>query len=89
MDSVVSICSFKLLLQWLYLGRVNFGKLTPEEAVTATIEFARLADMCGVTSIESLMAKRIKTIIKTNPATPSKKLPKTRDPNTNTQYLVS
>jgi hypothetical protein len=36
--------------------------------------------MRGVTGIESLMAKRIKTIIKTNPAAPSKK---SRDPNTN------
>jgi len=43
MDGVVSIRSFELLLQWLYLGRVNFGELTPEEAVTATIEFVRLA----------------------------------------------
>ena len=89
MDGVVSIRSFEPLLQWLYLGRVNFGELTPEEAVTATIEFVRLADMCGVTGMESLMAERIKTIIKTNPAAPSKKLPKTRDPNTNTHCLVS
>jgi len=35
------------------------------------------------------MAERIKTIIKTNPPAPSKKLPKTRDPNTNTHCLVS
>jgi hypothetical protein len=38
-DGVVSIRSFELLVQWLYLGRVIFGELTPEEAITATIEF--------------------------------------------------
>jgi len=38
-DVVVSVLSFKLLAQWLYLGQV-IGKLTPEEeeGITATIE---------------------------------------------------
>lgn len=88
-DDVVSIRRFELLVQWLYLGRVNFGALAPEDAITATIEFIRFADMCGVTGMELLMAERIKAIILANPAPPSKKSPKTRDPDTNTYCLVS
>jgi hypothetical protein len=30
-DGVVSTRSFELLIQWLYLGRVFFGELAPEE----------------------------------------------------------
>ena len=37
-DGVVSARSFKLLVQWVYLGRVIFGELAPGEAITATIE---------------------------------------------------
>ena len=66
MDDVVSIQSFELLVQWLYLGRVIFGKSTPKETITATIEFVRFADMCGVTGMETLMAEHIKAIIIAN-----------------------
>ena len=58
-DGVVSTQSFELLVQWLYLGRVIFDELKPEEDITATIEFVRFADMCGVTGMETLMAERI------------------------------
>jgi hypothetical protein len=51
------------VFKWELYGRVMFGELTPEEAITATIEFVRFADMCGVTGIEHLMAERIKAII--------------------------
>ena len=57
-----------MLVQWLYLGRVIFGELAPEEAITATIEFVRFADMCQVTGMEALMAERIKGIIMAQPA---------------------
>lgn len=82
-DDVVSIRSFELLVQWLYLGRVIFGKLTPEETITAAIEFVRFADMCGVTGMETLMAEHIKAIIIANPA------PSPRKSDTNTYYLTS
>ncbi|PMD64396.1 uncharacterized protein K444DRAFT_660499 [Hyaloscypha bicolor E] len=68
-DGVISIRSFQLLVQWLYLGRVIFGELVPEEAITATIEFVRIADMCQVTGMEALMAERIKGIIMAQRAT--------------------
>ena len=83
MDGVVSIRSFELLVQWLYLGRVIFGRLTPKETITAAIEFVRFADMCGVTDMETLMAERIKAIIIANPDSNPRK------PDTNTQYLTS
>jgi hypothetical protein len=67
-DGVVSTRSFELLVQWIYLGRVIFGELEPAEAITATIEFARIADMCAVTGMETLAAQRIKAIIIANPA---------------------
>ncbi|KAH6678601.1 hypothetical protein B0J14DRAFT_697585 [Halenospora varia] len=73
-DGVVSTRSFEMLVQWLYLGRVVFGELEPTEAITAIIEFARIADMCRVTGMESLMAERIKAIIISNP------VPKTGSP---------
>lgn len=66
-DGVVSTRSFELLVQWIYLGRVVFGELEPAEAISATIEFARIADMCAVTGMESLLAERIKAIIIANP----------------------
>jgi hypothetical protein len=37
-------------------------------AITTAIEFARLADMCRITGMESLMAEYIKAIILANPA---------------------
>jgi hypothetical protein len=83
---IVSTQGFELLVQWLYLGRVIFGELIPEEAITATIEFVRFAGMCGITGMETLMAKRIKAIIIANPSPPLKG---TRDPDTNTYCLTS
>lgn len=85
-DGVVSTQSLELLVQWQYLGRVIFSKLTPEDAVTATVEFVGFADMCGVNGMETLLAKRIKVIIIANPAPPSKGM---RDPETNTYCLTS
>lgn len=37
------------------------------EAITSAIEFARLADMCGIAGMESLMAEYIMSIIVANP----------------------
>jgi BTB/POZ domain len=88
-DGVVSVRSFELLAQWLYLGRVNFGGLTSEEAITATIEFVRFADMRGVTGMESMMAGRIKATINDNAATPSKGSVHASDPDTNTHCITS
>ncbi len=70
---VISTRSFELLVQWIYHGRVIFGELELTEAITATIEFARIADMCAVTGMESLMAERIKAIIIANPVRDSDK----------------
>jgi hypothetical protein len=50
-----------MLARWLLLGRVVFGKSTPEDTITAIIEFIRLADMCSVTGMESLMAEHIQS----------------------------
>jgi hypothetical protein len=86
-EGVVSTQSFELLIQWLYLGRVIFGDLAPEDAITATISFVRIADMCGVTGMEHLMANRIKAIILHKPS-PTGDRPK-RNPGANTDFLVS
>jgi hypothetical protein len=50
-------------VQWLRPGQVIFLELGPEEAITTTILFVRIADMCGVTGMEALMAERIKGIV--------------------------
>ncbi|PMD65277.1 uncharacterized protein K444DRAFT_519241, partial [Hyaloscypha bicolor E] len=85
-EDIVSIRSFELLVQWIYIGRVIFDELPPEEAVTTTIEFVRLTDIYKVTGMESLMAKRIKALIVSNPS-----LTKAREkkPATNIHCLIS
>ena len=50
----------------MYLGRVVLGDLIPEEAITAVIEFLRLADMCSVIGMERQMVEHIKAIILKN-----------------------
>ncbi|KFX85970.1 hypothetical protein V490_09295 [Pseudogymnoascus sp. VKM F-3557] len=66
-DGVVSARSFQMLAQWVCLGRVVLGALPAGESITSAIEFARLADMCGVTGIESLMEEVIRSTIIDNP----------------------
>lgn len=67
-EDVVSTKSLQMLVQWVCLGRVQFGSSTHEEAIGAAIEFARLADMCGIVGMESLMAEKIKSSILAAPA---------------------
>jgi len=82
-DGVVSVRSFELLVQWLYLGRVVLGSSTPTDSISTVVEFVRIADMCGVTGMESIMAEQIKTIILANPA------PMSTDLDSNTYCLDS
>ncbi len=59
-----------MLVQLVCLGRVVFGESTPEEAITTAIEFARLADMCGITGKESLMGDpQIQILVASRPST--------------------
>ncbi len=69
-DGVVSLRSFGLLVQWMYLGQVGFGDLSPSESIGAAIEFSRIADMYGVTGMEETMASHIKSLVKTCPYPP-------------------
>ena len=62
-DGVVSKQSFELLIQWMYLGQVIFGDMDPGDQVTAAIEFSRMADLCGITGMEDLMAEHVRTTI--------------------------
>lgn len=51
----------------MYRGCIIFEDyLTPAETVTATIEFARFADICGVTGAEHIVARKIGSIIVVN-----------------------
>jgi hypothetical protein len=67
LDGVVSVRSFEMLIQWLYLGRVVLKQLPAEEEIDAIIEFVRIADMCQISGMESSMAERIKTIVMNTP----------------------
>jgi hypothetical protein len=89
-DGVVSTQSFQMLAQWVILGRIEFGEFAPEEAISRAIEFARLADMCGVTGMESLIAEPIKAIILaySGPSVDDR-LINWRARDTNTHYLTS
>lgn len=85
-DGVVSPGSFLMLVQWLTSGRVNFGEMEPEKAITCTIEFVRIADMYKVTGMETLMAERIKAIILAHRADADGR---SSPPHSNTDYLTS
>ena len=66
-----------------------FGESVPEDAITMAIEFARLADMCRITGMESLIAEHIKAITLANPAPEDIHFEKWRAPDTNTHCLTS
>ncbi|TVY17616.1 hypothetical protein LARI1_G005243 [Lachnellula arida] len=85
-EGLVSLGSFHMLVQWIYLGRIIFVESIPEEQITAIIEFLRIADMCGVTGMESLMADHIKEIILANPP---KETVFATPPDKNTHFLTS
>ncbi|KAJ6126275.1 hypothetical protein N7471_010768 [Penicillium samsonianum] len=87
-DGVVSVQSFEGLLQWLYLGRVTFDSLNPEDRVSAIIEFTRLADMCSITGMESQMAQNLKDIFVANPP-PDFLIALNTCVNTNTRDITS
>ncbi|KAH8745739.1 hypothetical protein F5882DRAFT_494373, partial [Hyaloscypha sp. PMI_1271] len=77
------------IVQWVCLSRVVFGECTPEESITTAIEFARLADMCRITSMESLIAEHIKATILANPALEGSMSDNWRALDTNTYCLTS
>ncbi|PYH87896.1 hypothetical protein BO71DRAFT_340026, partial [Aspergillus ellipticus CBS 707.79] len=86
-EGCVSVNSFRLLVQWIYIGRVEFEVLrSPEAMISRAIEFARLASMCDVRGVERHAADRIVEVIKQFPA------PNTsfgvRSPNANTFHLT-
>ena len=62
-DGVVSPQSFEMLVQWMVLGRIVFKNPPATDAITSYIELARLADMCDVTGLESIVAEQIKVVI--------------------------
>ena len=45
------------------LGRIIFEDSPADEGISAVIEFARFADMCGLLDIEHLMAQRIQDVV--------------------------
>ncbi|KFY22071.1 hypothetical protein V493_06877 [Pseudogymnoascus sp. VKM F-4281 (FW-2241)] len=65
-DGVVSARAFEYLAQWLCIGRITFNEPTPEESISAAVEFSRFSDMCGITGNDNLVAKNIKDIILAN-----------------------
>ncbi|KAE8357037.1 hypothetical protein BDV28DRAFT_144700 [Aspergillus coremiiformis] len=67
-EGVVSVRSFHLLLQWLYLGRIVFNQEEgPEDRISVALEFTRLADMLGIgNGVESEIARHIKETILNN-----------------------
>jgi hypothetical protein len=62
-EGVVSLQSFEMLLQWLYIGQITFYSADPGVQIDAAIELARLADMCAVHALEAATAKIIKKTI--------------------------
>ncbi|GAQ43781.1 hypothetical protein AtubIFM55763_003883 [Aspergillus tubingensis] len=60
---VVTERSLLMLLQWLYLNRIEFPSQIQGRCINAYIEMARLADMWRITGMEQLLADKIKAII--------------------------
>ncbi|EFW15376.1 hypothetical protein D8B26_008067 [Coccidioides posadasii str. Silveira] len=65
-EGVVSNRSFRLFLQWLYLGRVILGKESPTDWISVMIEFARLVDMLSINNVESQIIEHIRATILDN-----------------------
>lgn len=86
-DGVVSVRAFEMLAQWLCIGRIVFKELAPEESITAAVEFSRLADMCGITSMEANIARHMKDVIKANSIRLEN--PLTRSPGINTYCITA
>lgn len=69
-EGVVSEASLAALLQWIYTKRINLtvtdsNPISESASFTsAALEFARFADMCGVTGMESEMAHVVEMSIK-------------------------
>ncbi|KAF1816398.1 hypothetical protein P152DRAFT_470425 [Eremomyces bilateralis CBS 781.70] len=81
-DGVVSVRSFEMLLQWLYVGRVSLGTLPAQDAISSLVEFLRLADHCSVTGMEGRVVDRIKTLLNSSNITIYSRRPNpTRGPN--------
>jgi hypothetical protein len=86
--------SLQMLVQWVCLSQVVFRECAPDDSIAMAIKFARLADMCRATGMESLMAERIKAIILANSAPEYPEWPGWRalDPNTfclTSQHITS
>ncbi|OQE17466.1 hypothetical protein PENFLA_c024G04641 [Penicillium flavigenum] len=62
MEGVVSTQSIEALLEWLYLRTINFDidSIHHEGHIVAAVELARLAEMYGITKIESQLARYVK-----------------------------
>jgi len=86
-DGVVSNRSFEMLMQWICLGRIVFGDSSPTEAIDLSIEFARLADMCNITGVDSFTAEHVKGVILSD-APRHKRDPLEQDPDTN-NYAIT
>jgi hypothetical protein len=66
-----------------------FEMSAPEDAITMSIEFARLANMCHITGMESLIARYIKAVILKNSAAEDNYFDKWKVPDANTYCLSS
>ncbi|PWY79708.1 hypothetical protein BO70DRAFT_353422 [Aspergillus heteromorphus CBS 117.55] len=82
-EGVVSERSFESLIEWMYLDRIQPPTSDPRTEISTAIEFARLADMCQVKGLESVLAERIKTILVEN----STKSQRTTDSDHLTHWL--
>lgn len=55
-----------MLVQWLYLGKIAFTPLKPEEEITLAVYFIRPAYLCEVRATDEIITSHIKDIILQN-----------------------
>ncbi|KAJ5133723.1 hypothetical protein N7448_001254 [Penicillium atrosanguineum] len=86
-EGVLSLRSFEMLLQWLYIGNITYYSEDAGARISALIELARLADMCAVHALEAATAKFIKDLILTT--SDLARVGHKKNPNANTYALSS
>ncbi|KAJ5380879.1 uncharacterized protein N7496_003307 [Penicillium cataractarum] len=62
-EGIVSRRSIECLLQWLYSRKIGFNPGNPEEKVSTAIKVARLAEMCSIVGLDTLVVQYIKSTL--------------------------
>ncbi|CAG8220071.1 unnamed protein product [Penicillium salamii] len=89
MEGVISEQSFEGLVQWICIKRVTFDLASPSDQITAFIELARLADMCGMVEMQEYLASSVNGILKKGYYDSNPEAPRSLSKHLTTQHICS